>query len=50
MNANLNGSIFFDFHIFKVGEKLLFLGNLAPKDARKLYIRDDFSQEPLSVV
>jgi len=36
---------FFDFHLFKVGAKLVFLGNLAPKDARKLYIKDDFIQE-----
>ena len=49
MNANLNGSIFFDFHISKVGGKLVFLGNLAPKDARKLYIRDDFSQEDIEL-
>ena len=36
---------FFDFHLFKVEGKLVFLGNLAPKDARKLYIKDDFIQE-----
>ena len=36
---------FFDFHLSKVGGKLVFLGNLAPKDARKLYIKDDFIQE-----
>jgi len=36
---------FFDFHLSKVGGKLVFLGNLAPKDVRKLYIKDDFIQE-----
>ena len=36
---------FFDFHLSKVGGKLIFLGNLAPKDARKLNIKDDFIQE-----
>ena len=36
---------FFDFHLSKVGGKLVFLGNLAPKDARKLNIEDDFIQE-----
>jgi len=36
---------FFDFPLSKVGDKLVFLGNLAPKDARKLYIKDDFIQE-----
>ena len=35
----------FDFHLSKVGEKLVFLGNLAPKDVGKLYIKDDFIQE-----
>ena len=40
---------FFDFHLSKVGRKLVFLGNLAPKDARKLYIKDDFIQEPIEV-
>ena len=36
---------FFDFHLSKVGGKLIFLGNLALKDARKLDIKDDFIQE-----
>ena len=36
---------FFDFHSSKVGGKLVFLGNLEPKDARKLYIKNDFIQE-----
>jgi len=40
---------FFDFHLSKVGRKLVFLGNLAPKDARKLYIKDDFIQELIEV-
>ena len=42
--ANLNGSVFY-FYLSKVGGKLVFLGNLAPKDARKLDIKDDFIQE-----
>ena len=29
---------FFDFHLSKVGGKLVFLGNLAPKGARKLWV------------
>ena len=37
--------VFFYFHLSKVGGKLIFLGNLAPKDARKLDIKDDFIQE-----
>jgi len=36
---------FFDFHLSTVGGKLVFLGNLAPKDARKLSMKDDFIQE-----
>ena len=36
---------FFYFHLSKVGGKLIFLGNLAPRDARKLDIKDDFIQE-----
>jgi len=36
---------FLDFHLSKVGGKLVFLGNLAPKDARKLSIKDDSIQE-----
>ena len=36
---------FFYFHLSKVGGKLIFLGNLALKDARKLDIKDDFIQE-----
>ena len=44
MIANLNGSVF-SFSSIKVGGKLVFLGNLAPKDARKLDIKDDFIQE-----
>ena len=36
---------FFDFHLSKVGGKLIFLGNLAPRDARKLDVKDDFIQE-----
>ena len=36
---------FFFFHLFKVGGKLVFLSNLAPKDTRKLDIKDDFIQE-----
>ena len=35
--------VFFDFYLSKVGGKLV--GNLAPKDARKLDIKDDFIQE-----
>lgn len=41
----LSEKSFFDFHLSKVGGKLIFLGNLAPKDARKLDIKDDFIQE-----
>ena len=37
--------VFFYFNLSKVGGKLVFLGNLAPKDARKLDIKDDFIQE-----
>ena len=37
--------VFFYFHLSKVGGKLIFLGNLAPKDARKVDIKDDFIQE-----
>ena len=33
------------YRLSKVGEKLIFLGNVAPKDTRKLYIKDDFIQE-----
>jgi len=33
---------FFDFHLPKVGGKLVFLGNLAPKDPKKLNLKDDF--------
>ena len=36
---------FCDFHLSKVFGKLVFLGNLAPKDARKRNIKDDFIQE-----
>ena len=36
---------FFDFHLSKVGRKLVFLGNLAPKDVRNLNIKDAFTQE-----
>jgi len=36
---------FFNFHLSKVGGKLVFLGNLAPKDAKKLHLKDDFIQE-----
>ena len=36
---------FFDFHLAKEGGKLFFLGNLAPNDAWKLYIKDDFIQD-----
>ena len=36
---------FFDFNLSKVGGKLVFLGNLAPKDARKLGIKNDFIHE-----
>ena len=36
---------FFDFHLSKVGGKLVFLGNLAPKEARKLHLKNDFIQE-----
>jgi len=36
---------FIDFHLSKVGGKFVFLGNLAPKDARKLSSKDDFIQE-----
>ena len=38
----------FDFHLSKVGGKLVFLGNLAPKDARKLYIKDILSKNLLN--
>ena len=37
--------MFFYFHLSKVGGKLIFLCNLAPKDARKLDIKDAFIQE-----
>ena len=37
--------VFFHFYLSKVGGKLVFLCNLAPKDARKLDIKDDFIQE-----
>lgn len=37
--------VFFYFHPSKVGGKLIFLCNLAPKDARKLDIKDNFIQE-----
>ena len=43
--ANLNESCFFDFYLSKIGGKLVFLGNLAPKDARTLCIKDVFIQE-----
>lgn len=36
---------FFDFHLSKVGGKLVFLGNLTQKDARNLHIKDSFIQE-----
>ena len=36
---------FFDFHLSKVGGKLVFLGNLSPKDARNLNIKDALTQE-----
>ena len=36
---------FFDFHLSKVGGKLVVLGNLAPKDAIKIYVKGDFIQE-----
>ena len=36
---------FFDFHLSKVGGKLVFLGNLSPKDVRNLNIKDAFTQE-----
>lgn len=36
---------FVDFHLSKVGGKLAFLGNLAPKDACNLNIKDAFIQE-----
>ena len=39
------GKCFSDFKLSKVGGKLVFLGNLAPKDTRKLDIKDDFIQE-----
>ena len=40
---------FFYFHLSKVGGKLIFLGNLAPRDARKPDIEDDFIQELVEV-
>ena len=45
MSANLNGSVFFDFHLSKLGGKLVFLGNLSKKDATKLNVKDNFLQE-----
>ena len=45
MTLNLNGSAFFDFHLSKVGGKLVFLGNLSPKDARNLNIKDASTKE-----
>ena len=36
---------FFDFHLSKVGGKLVFLNNLSPKDVKKHSIKDDFIQE-----
>ena len=43
MTANLK--CFFYIYLSKIGGKLVFLGNLAPKDARKLDIKDDFIKE-----
>jgi len=40
---------FLDFHLSKEGGKLVFLGNLAPEDARKLHLKDDFIQEPIEL-
>lgn len=37
--------VFFDFHLSKVGGKLVFVGNLARKDAKKLHLKDDLIQE-----
>ena len=37
--------VFLDFNLSKIGGKLVFLGNLAPQDARKLDIKDNFIQE-----
>ena len=41
----INFNCFFDVNLSKVGGKLVFLGNLAPEDARKLDIKDDFILE-----
>ena len=49
MSANLNGSVFFDFHLSKLGGKLVFLGNLSKKDATKLNVKDNFLQELIEI-
>jgi len=48
-DCKLNGSAFSIFIYSKVGGKLVFLRNLAPKDARKLYIKDVFIQEVIEL-
>ena len=34
--------VFFDYHLSKLGGKLVFLGNLSKKDATKLNVKDNF--------
>ena len=40
---------FFDFHLSKLGGKLVFLGNLSEKDATKLNVKDHFLQELIEI-
>ena len=40
---------FFDFHLSKMGGKLVFLGNLNKKDATKLNVKDNFLQELIEI-
>ena len=49
MSANLNGSVFFYFHLSKLGGKLVFLGNLSKNDAAKLNVKDNFLQELIEI-
>ena len=40
---------FFDFHLSKLGGKLVFLGNLNKKDASKLNVKDNCLQELIEI-
>ena len=42
--------VFFDFHLSKLGGKLVFLGNLSKKDAKKLNVKDNFLQELIEIL